>query len=557
MREDFNMMLDTLRYLCFFVIIFFALITIIATGGGGGGGGGADQPIAEDPDPAEIVNWLQTNAVPFQTAQPGVDYMDLMPIKDMVGNARVVSLGEATHGTREFFLMKHRILEFLVKEMEFNVFAIEATWPEANRINDYVHTGHGDPETLLSGLYFWTWNTEEVLEMILWMREHNQNPGDDPTVSFLGFDMQFPGMAIYNVEMFLQVVDPSAASFVSECYACISPYANGPSGSSLSQGRYEDQNAAYRDSCRVDLSEVHEFLLQHEAEYKEASSVLEFDHALQSARIVLQYEDMASQRTPSARDFYMAENTIWLLNQAGSDAKIVLWAHNGHVADNPVYGGGSSMGHYLREEYGDDMVTVAFDFYKGEFRALTELPGGDYGQIEVHSVDDPPMFSYEYYFHTPELERLILDLRGVDMGTSATSWLAGPRYMRSIGAIFTPSNPQKYFYLCRLPSISDLVIYFDHTHAAVGLPFRFPNEWLDTDGDGIGNNADTDDDNDGMPDTWEVEYNLNPLLDDADDDADGDGFSNIQEYEEGTDPQDARSHPSKGLFWLILLLGDD
>jgi erythromycin esterase len=478
MREDFNMMLDTLRYLCFFVIIFFALITIIATGGGGGGGGGADQPIAEDPDPAEIVNWLQTNAVPFQTAQPGVDYMDLMPIKDMVGNARVVSLGEATHGTREFFLMKHRILEFLVKEMEFNVFAIEATWPEANRINDYVHTGHGDPETLLSGLYFWTWNTEEVLEMILWMREHNQNPGDDPTVSFLGFDMQFPGMAIYNVEMFLQAVDPSAASFASERYACMLPYANGPSGSSRSQGRYEDQDAAYRDSCWADLSEVYEFLVQHQAEYEEASSVHEFDHALQSAGVVLQYEDMASQRTPNARDFHMAENTIWLLDQAGPEAKIVLWAHNGHVADSPVYGGGGSLGHYLREEYGDDMVIVAFDFYQGEFRAVTELPSGDYKGLEVHSVDEPPRLSYEYYFHSAGLERLILDLRGVNMGIPATSWLAGPREMRSIGAIFTPSNPEKYFHECRLPSIFDLVIYFDHTQAAVGLPFRYPNDWL-------------------------------------------------------------------------------
>jgi hypothetical protein len=129
MRKNFNMMLDTLRYLCFSVIIVFGLITIIATGGGSGGEGGTDQPIAEDPDPAEIANWLQTNAVPFDTAQPGVDYTDLMPLKDMVANARVVSLGEATHGTREFFLMKHRILEFLVKEMDFNVFAIEATWP--------------------------------------------------------------------------------------------------------------------------------------------------------------------------------------------------------------------------------------------------------------------------------------------------------------------------------------------------------------------------------------------------------------------------------------------
>ena len=439
--------------------------------------GPTDQPPVQDTVPTEIVNWLQANAVSFNTAQAGVDYTDLMPLKDMVGDARVVSLGEATHGTREFFLMKHRVLEFLVKELDFNIFAIEATWPEANRVNDYVYTGQGDPEVLLSGLYFWTWNTAEVLEMILWMREHNQDPGNDPTVSFLGFDMQFPGMAIYNVQMFLEAVDPPAAAAATEHYACMAPFANGPKGSSGSQERYEAQSATYRASCRAALMGVYDSLVQHQAEYEAASSVQEFAKAVQSARVVLQYEDMSSQRTPGARDLYMAENTTWLLDQAGPDAKIVLWAHNGHVADNPTYGAGASMGHHLRSEYGDDMVIVGFDFYRGEFRAITALPGGSYGSLDVHSVGVPPRLSYEYYFHSAGLDRLILDLRGVDMGTTATSWLTGPRKMRSIGAVFAPSNPAVYLYDVSLPSRYDLVIYFDDTQAAIGLPYQPPDVW--------------------------------------------------------------------------------
>jgi erythromycin esterase len=439
--------------------------------------GPTDQPPAQDTVPVEIVNWLQANAVSFNTAQAGVDYADLMPLKEMVGDVRVVSLGEATHGTREFFLMKHRVLEFLVEEMDFSVFAIEATWPEANRINDYVHTGQGDPAVLLSGLYFWTWNTEEVLEMILWMREHNQNPGDAPIVSFLGFDMQFPGMAINNVRVFLLAVDPTAASFASERYDCMLPYANGPTGSSGSQERYAAQTTTYRDSCRAGLLEVYDFLVQHQAEYVAASSTQEFSKALRSARVVLQYEDMESVRTPGARDLYMAENTIWLLDQAGPDGKIVLWAHNGHVADNPTYGAAASMGHHLRSEYGDDMVIVGFDFYQGEFRAVTGLPGGSYGSLQVHSVGVPPRFSYEYYFHSAGFERLMLDLRGVAMGTTATSWLAGPRKMRSIGSVFTPSNPAIYLYDVSLPSRYDLVIYFDDTRAAIGLPYQPPDVW--------------------------------------------------------------------------------
>ena len=137
-----------------------AVIALLATGC-------SDNPSGPSSDPdengiqevaPEIVNWLQANGESFSTPQAGNGFADLQFLRDMIGDAKVVALGEATHGTREFFLMKHRILKFLVQEMGFNLFAIEASWPEANRLNEYVHTGVGDPAILLSGLYFWTWN---------------------------------------------------------------------------------------------------------------------------------------------------------------------------------------------------------------------------------------------------------------------------------------------------------------------------------------------------------------------------------------------------------------
>ena len=294
--------------------------------------------------PQEVVSWLQAEAHPFSTAEAGGSLADLQFLKEMIGDARVVSLGETTHGTREFFQMKHRVLEFLVKEMDFNTFAIEATLPESNRVNDFVHTGEGDPEVLLSGLYFWTWNTQEVLDMILWMREHNQNPGDDPTVSFLGFDMQYPGMAIHEVVGFLDTVDGAAAERASADYACMLSFSNGPQGFASGQARYQNETLEYRQACLLALQAVHDSLLAHQAEYEAASSASAFDLAERNARVVIQYEDMASNRTPGARDVYMAENAIWALDRGGPDGKIVLWDHKGHVADNPNYGAGQSMG---------------------------------------------------------------------------------------------------------------------------------------------------------------------------------------------------------------------
>src|SRR5262249_11245763 len=134
----------------------------------------------------------------------------------MIGDTRIVSLGEATHGTAEFFRMKHRLVEFLATEMGFTVFAIEASMPEAFRLNDYVLRGEGDPKELLRGMYFWTWNTQEVLDMILWMREFNAS--GKGRIQFTGFDMQTPTFAEEIVRDFVTKADPDYLAEVNGVY---------------------------------------------------------------------------------------------------------------------------------------------------------------------------------------------------------------------------------------------------------------------------------------------------------------------------------------------------
>jgi erythromycin esterase-like protein len=139
--------------------------------------------------------------------EAGRGFDDMQRLKRVVGDARIVSLGEATHGTREFFQLKHRLLEFLATEMGFTIFSIEANLPEAYRMNDYVLTGSGDPRQLLRGMYFWTWDTEEVLDMILWMRRFNAS-GRGP-LQFTGFDMQTPAVAMEIARAFVARYDPT------------------------------------------------------------------------------------------------------------------------------------------------------------------------------------------------------------------------------------------------------------------------------------------------------------------------------------------------------------
>lgn len=163
-----------------------------------------------------VIDWLRKQAIRLTTPEARHGFAEMRPLKKVIGNARIVSLGEATHGTREFFQLKHRMLEFLATEMGFTIFSIEANMPEAYRLNDFVLTGKGDPAQLLKGMYFWTWNTEEVLDMILWMRDFNKS--GKGRIEFTGFDMQTPDVAMSIAGDFIKKHEPDYSDAVQRAW---------------------------------------------------------------------------------------------------------------------------------------------------------------------------------------------------------------------------------------------------------------------------------------------------------------------------------------------------
>jgi erythromycin esterase-like protein len=170
---------------------------------------------ARDPQREEL-DWIRANAIPLQTCEAGHGFEDLRPLSTLIGDARIVALGECTHGTREVFQMKHRLVEYLASQAGFTIFSIEANMPEAYRLNEYVLTGQGDPKQLIAGMYFWTWNTEEVLAMVEWMRAFNRS--GKGRIEFTGFDMQTPDVAMDAVLEFLMKTDPQRVRGVEETY---------------------------------------------------------------------------------------------------------------------------------------------------------------------------------------------------------------------------------------------------------------------------------------------------------------------------------------------------
>lgn len=405
------------------------------------------------------LTWLEENAIPFATTEPGGGYADLAPLGPMIGDARVVALGEATHGTREFFRMKHRMVEYLVKERGFSIFAIEATWPEANRLNRYVHTGEGNPAELLAGLHFWTWNTEEVLELIEWMRRHNQNPGGDPRVSFYGFDMQYSRVAMNQVVAYLRGVSPAAADSAEAHYTCYRAYQD----TAVTQN-YGAAPPGIKEQCRAGVRAAYALVERGKQAWTPMTGDSAYDFALRSARIVVQNEDVRKGSADGARlrDQYMAENVVWLADQAGTGYNLVLWAHNAHVARRDFY-----MGTHLAAKYGAAYRPVGFAFYSGTFNAITPVPGPTFTtQLGVAEIPDSVTTprSYNHQFHRLGMPRFIVDLQPLRNGApDGAEWLLGPRHLRMIGASYDPNRQLNSYLQTELVKEYDIMIHIDRS----------------------------------------------------------------------------------------------
>ena len=206
-------------------------------------GATAQKPATDDASAARTA-WLREHAVGLKTVEAGNGFDDLAPLKSMIGDARVVGLGEGTHGTREHFQMKHRLFEFLASEMGFTLFSIEANLPEAYALDTYVLGGEGDVDALIGGMYFWTWNTEEVRALVEWMRAFNAREkaaGSEKRVHFTGFDMQTGTVALQNTIDFLEIYDPEFLEEVRpklDELATYSPHGAGGNGFGCATGRF-------------------------------------------------------------------------------------------------------------------------------------------------------------------------------------------------------------------------------------------------------------------------------------------------------------------------------
>ena len=418
---------------------------------------------------------LVTNAI-HEVAMPLEGLArDYDPLIKLIHEARFCLLGEATHGTLEFYRERAEITKRLIKEKGFTAVAVEADWPDAFRVNRYVRGLSDDrnADEALGGFKrfpTWMWRNTVVLDFVEWLREYNSSlPQDAAKVGFYGLDLYSLYTSIDAVLNYLKNVDPAAAERARYRYSCFEHFAED------TQAYGYAANFGITESCEREVIAQLVELRRHAADYASRDGRVaqdEFFFAEQNARLVLNaeryYRTMFRGRVASwnLRDRHMADTLdalIGHLQSTGQQAKVAVWEHNSHLGDaRATYMaeyGELNVGQLVRERYGAESVLVGFTTYEGMVTAASNWDG----PAERKRVRPALANSYEALFHETTVPKFLLALRDRRQVSTA---LHGPKLERAIGVIYLPQTErQSHYFEARLSDQFDAVIHFDETRA--------------------------------------------------------------------------------------------
>jgi erythromycin esterase-like protein len=400
---------------------------------------------------------------------------DFDPLLQMIGDKRIVLIGEASHGTHEFYRIRAQITKRLITEKGFDAVAVEADWPDAYRVNQFVRLTGADQEAIDSLTGFqrfptWMWRNADVLDFVGWLRNFNEH-SDSGRAGFYGLDLYSLHASIRAVLDFLDKVDPAAARRARYRYSCFENFGEDTqaygyaAGFGLSKSCEDEAISQWMEMRRRagDLSKRDGHVLPDE-----------FFFAEQNARLVKNAEEyyraMFRERISSwnLRDTHMAETLDALVRYIGpKTAKIVVWAHNSHLGDARATEMGQqgelNIGQLVRQKYGKDTFAIGFSTFTGTVTAASEWDSPAERKYVRPALPD----SYEAIFHQTGIPTFLLPLGKHD---NATNLLSEPRLERAIGVIYSPrSERASHYFHAQLPAQFDAIFHFDETRAVEPL----------------------------------------------------------------------------------------
>jgi len=403
---------------------------------------------------------------------------------------RVVLLGEASHGTAEFYRARVVITRRLIEAHGFTIVAVEADWPDAAAVDRYVRLCAGaqaEAEPPFRRFPAWMWRNTEVAALVEDMRRHNESvPDVERRAGFYGLDLYNMSGSIVAVLDYLRGVDPEAAALARERYGCLTPWQKEPStyGRAVLTGSFRRCEQAVVDQCRE--------LLQRRLDYAPQDGESFFD-AAQNARLIASAERYyramyyGGPESWNLRDTHMFETLQHLLDARGPQSRAVVWAHNSHIGDARhtemgVVRDELNIGQLCREHFGDEAALIGFGTHAGTVAAASEWDG----DMEVMRVRPSHRDSYERLCHDAGVPRFLLDLREGrgEQADALRGRLLDPRLERFIGVIYRPETELRSHYAeASLPGQFDAYVWFDESsavtplgpeHARPGAPATYP-----------------------------------------------------------------------------------
>ena len=403
---------------------------------------------------------------------------DFDALLDTIGDAQFVLIGEATHGTHEFYRVRAQITKRLLTERGFAGVCIEGDWPDAYRVNRYVRGANDDAEAVesldgFSRFPTWMWRNAEVLDFIAWLREYNDGlHGAAPKAGFYGLDLYSMYASIDAVIAYLDRIDPQAAALARQRYDCLAPY------------EHRTENYAYaifrgQPSCRQDVLQQLLDIQRHAFSYAKTDGLAaedEYFYAEQNARVVAgaenYYGTMLDEDTSSwnLRDTHMVD-TLERLTQhiarTTGRSKMIVWAHNSHVGDASATSMGRrgeiNVGSLMRGRHGRSAVLVGFTTYTGTVTAAPEWHRPE----QRRRVREARSDSYEGFFHELGVPEFYLPLR------KHRPHLPGlPESMleRAIGVVYKPETELvSHYFRANMLQQFDAVFHYDKTRAVEPL----------------------------------------------------------------------------------------
>ncbi|HTT75380.1 MAG TPA: protein-L-isoaspartate(D-aspartate) O-methyltransferase, partial [Candidatus Binataceae bacterium] len=421
------------------------------------------RPATETSRPATIAKLIRETAEPISD----IDEADISALLERIGGARIVLLGEATHGTSEFYRMRSRITKELILRHGFNFVAVEADWPDAARINQYVRDEPVRQEQWKAFARFptWMWRNHEALELVEWLRAWNAEVADpERRASFHGLDLYSLFTSINAVISYLSSVDPAMAATARRRYACLSPWEHDPAvyGKAVLSGQYQN--------CEAAVVAILRDMLSRRIEYSQRDGDRFFD-AAQNARLVAAAERYyramyyGSVESWNLRDQHMFDTLAQLLEFHGPASKGIVWEHNSHVGDASATEMGSrgeyNVGQLARSRFAEAAFLIGFGTDHGTVAAASDWDG----PMEIKRVRPSHEASYEHLCHDSEVKAFMLHLKD-PVRHAVRDELEAARLERAIGVVYRPDTElmSHYFQAC-LSRQFDEYIWFDETRA--------------------------------------------------------------------------------------------